>query len=112
MQLRIIFYLNHELYAIRYNLSEENRIADSELWDDVLPVENDDHLFYAQDLFKVIGDQAFYTYYIGDSRVHHFKLPVFIMIQKPFECLGIQVKTITQPDLGKATKTGVAGAKK
>jgi hypothetical protein len=64
----------YEFTFLKNSSAEEIRIADSELWDDDLPRENDDRLFYVEDLFKAIGDKALYTYDIGDYWVHQITL--------------------------------------
>lgn len=64
----------YEFTFVKKSSPEEIRIADSELWEEDLPVENDDRLFYVEDVFKAIGDHAIYTYDIGDYWVHKISL--------------------------------------
>ena len=65
------------LYEFTYthkSSMQEIRIADTDLWDNDLPRENDDRLFYVEDVFIEIGNKVTYIYDIGDYWIHQITL--------------------------------------
>jgi hypothetical protein len=50
------------------------QIGDTKLWDEDMAPENDDRLYYIEDVFRVNGDQVIYTYDLGDDWRHQVKL--------------------------------------
>ena len=61
----------------------EVQIGDTQLWQEDMAPENDDRLFYVEDIFRAPGDQVIYTYDMGDNWRHEVKL--LEIRQDPFE---------------------------
>jgi hypothetical protein len=50
------------------------QIGDTKLWEEDMALENDDRLYYVEDVFREKGDQLVYTYDLGDDWRHQVKL--------------------------------------
>jgi hypothetical protein len=65
------------LYDFRFNRGSsetEIQIGDTQLWDEEMPPENDDRLYYVEDIFGKKGEQVTYTYDMGDDWIHEIRL--------------------------------------
>lgn len=53
---------------------ETAALGDTELWEEEMPLQNDDRLYYLEDVFRETGTIVRYVYDMGDYWVHEIKL--------------------------------------